>query len=366
MTKSVIILDNASNAGINSFSANKVTHNHVVKKETVAVLKKILLTLLASVVLIGSPLPILASEQKQNVLGYFNVKTAEEIREKAPLYPKMAQEYAKLTASEFFASPAGKNLSIAQKRKAEALLIAVAENVSALFTKEGIVLDESDPLISSSALAQHKGYVAGVLSREFGIGQVQVLKALDLYYDSKGDIGILKFRLGITDEYLKKNGWMFNGALNEKGTWEFWGFGKTDIALNLPGVFAGKAAIDFAQIIADGRERPLMERMLSRDPAEMKKLLEGVGSADEVALAAFSARAAQLGWLVSKIGQGIVEAHNPKKESSAIKRWAPMNSLITNFDRMAKERGWGETAKDIDQIRSYYRYINKFLSNLGV
>ena len=327
--------------------------------------KKILLTLLASVILIGSPLPLLASEQKQNVLDYFNAKTAEEIREKTPHYPSMAQEYAKLTASEFFASPAGKNLSPGQKRKAEALLIAVAESTSSLFTKEGFVLDESASLISSSALAQHKGYVAGVLSRELGIGQAQVLKALDLYYNSKGDIGILKFRLGITDEYLKKNGWMFNGALNDKGTWEFWGFGKTDIALNLPGVFAGKAAMDFAQIIADGRERPLMERMLSRDPAEMEKLLNGAGNADEVTLAAFSARAAQLGWLVSKIGQGIVEAHNPKKESSAIKRWAPANSLITNFDKMAKERGWGETAKDIDQIRSYYRYINELLSNLG-
>lgn len=328
--------------------------------------KKVLLALVVSVILIEGAVPLFASEQKQRMPDYFSVKTQEEIREKTPLYPVMAKKYARLTASEFFSSPAGKVLSPEQKRKAEALLVRVAERTSSLFTKDGFALDESDPLVASSALTQHKGYVAGVLNRELGIGQAQVLKALDLYYGSKGDIGILKFRLGITDDYLQKNGWMFNGALNDNGVWEFWGFGKTDIALNLPGVFAGKAAMEFAEIITDGDGLRLMDRMLSQDPAEMEKLLEGVGSADEVTLAAFSARAAQLGWLVSKIGQGVVEAHNPKKESSAIKRWAPANSLITNFDTMAKERGWSETAKDIDQIRSYYRYINELMSNLGV
>jgi hypothetical protein len=130
-----------------------------------------------------------------------------------------------------------------------------------------------------------------------------------------------------------------------------YGFGDVDKALNRPGIYAGEAVLNFAEALAGGggeRAKVLLKRALERPSSEIAKGLENPKT-DEDLLCHFAARAAQAGWLVSKTGQGIVEA---EKGKDGTKRMAPKNDLITDFDSLAAKKGWPEVAKDIDQVKT--------------
>ena len=254
------------------------------------------------------------------VLGYLQVGSAQEIKAKTAQYPEMARNYATVTSQELFDSESGKGLTQAEKTAAEEESTGLVDKLTAHFQATGYVVDMNNQALVTAARAQHIGYVSGVLSRSFNIEEQTVREALNQYYNQNGNIEILKASLPLDNEYLKSNGWMFNGGLNDAGNWDFWGFGATDVALNLPGVYAGEAVTRFADILAEGAGTELLNRMLSRTSQEIEGLLQGQGDSKESALASFSARAAQAGWLVSKLGQGIVEAHNPKKEAGRKER----------------------------------------------
>ena len=291
----------------------------------------------------------------EQVLAYFQAESAEAIRDRASQYTAMAESYAHITAAELFNSDAGKALTVAQQNAAKEQFASIALKTAKHFTKDGYAVDMNNQQLVARAIIQHVGYVSGVVSREFGISEELVRNALNEYFNQNGNIGILRDRLSLTNEYLESNGWMFNGGLDDNGQWEFWGFGSTDVALNIIGAYAGEATLNFANAITDGDGEGLLIKLLSRSAEEIEGLLQGTGDSQETALAAFSARTAQLTWLVSKLGQGIVEAHNPKKAEASVKRWAPVNNLITTFDAMAKTEGWQQVAKDIDQIKSWHR-----------
>ncbi len=143
----------------------------------------------------------------------------------------------------------------------------------------------------------------------------------------------------------------FSGDDNVGYMFNQYGFGDADKALNRPGVYAGEAVLNFAEAIAGGgadKAKALLKRALERSSAEIARGLEHPKT-DEDLVAHFAARAAQAGWLVSKSGQGIVEA---EKGKDGTRRLAPKNDLITDFDSLAQKKGWPEVAKDIDQVKT--------------
>ncbi len=108
--------------------------------------------------------------------------------------------------------------------------------------------------------------------------------------------------------------------------------------------------MNFAEAIAGDAKgaKALLLRALERPASEIAAGL-AAPKTDEDLVAHFAARAAQAGWLVSKTGQGIVEA---EKGKDGTKRFAPKNDLITDFDALAQKKGWAEVAKDIDQVKT--------------
>jgi hypothetical protein len=227
------------------------------------------------------------------------------------------------------------------------------------------MLDEAP--MNSKAIKQHAGYIAGEMSRKFGFDEKAARAVLVPFYEATKDGASPEARAKLADDLLKvpqsggreispdpasvkefvtsgNNGWMFNE----------YGFGDADKALNRPGVYAGEAVLEFAKSIAgDKGAAALLKRSLERSPEELAKALSNPKSTEDLVVA-FSARAAQAGWLVSKTGQGIVEAHhsNPEKAAKGLNRVGPKNDLITDFDSLAEKKGWAEVAKDLDQVKT--------------
>jgi hypothetical protein len=293
------------------------------------------------------------------------VESHAGVSAKAPQYDQYALGYAGIAANGFFASLS--NRSDSKKWLDNVVLQGIIrrqfDTIAEKVAQHLKIADVEDPQLLAAALAQHVGYLVGVLSRANGVPKADVRSALEAdvrsalqaYFDSNGDVTQLKKLSFITDDFLKANGWMFFGELKADGQWSYWGFGSLSAALNMPGVYALKAVKDFAyqlQALQEGSTYDLVDNFVKASPDEKAKWLQGEGEFRMVALAQFSARAAQLGWVVSKIGQGIVEAR--KGKASSVSRWqAP---LMTTFDKMAEANGWVEVAKDLDQISAAWRH----------
>jgi hypothetical protein len=279
------------------------------------------------------------------IKDYFNAPDAAAIREKAGKLGEMSQAYAQLTAGQLFDDV---KVPPRVQTVANKALASVAQQTAESFGPDGFTVKD-DARLSALALGQHAGYVAGELSRHHGVDEPTARKALIEYFNGGGDVDKLISDAGLppkTDsDFWNSNGWMFAGGFNDNKEWGFWGFGATDQALNRPGVYAGEASLKVAEALDKGNGEQLLASTLSKDPAQWNDNEKIVGN--------FALRAAQLGWLTSKLGQGVVEAHNPKKEAKAAGRWAPGNDLITDFNSMAEAKGWNEVAKDLDQIKSF-------------
>lgn len=294
---------------------------------------------------------------KQQVLDFFNVGTPADIRDKTAKYPEMAKAYAQVTADQLMQSQAALGIPPRAQTVARKALEEVAAKTTSHFGPDGFG-NVDDPRMNALALGQHAGYVAGEFSRKFGVGEPEARKAIIEYFEGGGDINQLIGALkpdGPGADFFKDNGWMVGGSFGDDGKWGFWGFGGADKALNRPGLYAGEATLKFAEALDKGNGEQLLASVLSKPQDELASLLANPEKANpkEAAVAQFAARAAQLGWLSSKLGQGIVEAHNPKKEANSLKRWAPGNDLITDFNSLEAKKGWGEVAKDLDQIKAF-------------
>lgn len=279
------------------------------------------------------------------IQDFFAAPDAAAIRDKAGKYGEMTEAYAQLTANQLFdeLTVPPRVQTVAQKALAD-----VAKKTASAFTPDGFRVSD-DARLGALALGQHAGYVAGELGRHHGVDEPQARAALIEYFHNGGDVDKLIADAGLppkTDgDFWNNNGWMFAGGFDDRGDWGFWGFGDTNQALNRPGVHAGEATLDVAEALDKGNGERLLASTLAKDPSQWNDNEKVVGN--------FALRAAQLGWLSSKLGQGIVEAHNPKKEHKAAGRWAPGNDLITDFNSMREAKGWNEVAKDLDQIKSF-------------
>jgi len=333
-------------------------------------------------------------------LAKAEARSVDDIKAFVPHYASTVESYAKTTTQQMFDKFNGfGGLPADVRQSASSLMKEVVAQTAELFGPGGFNPPD-DPALARAAANQHAGYVAGEITRKFAYikpewilphfeailaGQNPSIESLanalasQVRPDDKQDI---------KDFVLNPdNGWMF-GA---------YGFGKSDIALNLPGVFAGKATIDFAcdlagselagvelaqktlsllpwvvetglrgpEGIAQKREAALSaiahaeklgdEPLLKKAESELRIADEASQlSTEQLALLQFAARAAQAGWLTSKLGQGIVEAHhsNPAKAEKGVSRFGPKNELITDFDALAAKKGWSEVAKDVDQVKN--------------
>jgi hypothetical protein len=277
-----------------------------------------------------------------------NAKTAEDIVKMQGKYGAIASSYASVTANEFFESPAAKGLTPKQQTAVRQAFAELTKQVSSHFTPEGIK-NVADPKMREMALGQHANYVAGELNRAFPkLTQEFVRTAVIEHFKTGGDIEKLASKLegagGPGLDYFKDNGWMVgNGFDAEKKTWSHWGFGDLDVALNLPGVYGGEATRKFAESLAPGGGDALLHDALNKD--------FWARTPSEAAVVEFCMRSSQAGWLVSKLGRGIVEANNPKKAANAHKHFAHHD--VMTFDQLKANKGWSEMVKDIDQTRGF-------------
>ncbi|MDP2342417.1 MAG: hypothetical protein Q8O67_15785 [Deltaproteobacteria bacterium] len=288
-----------------------------------------------------------------------------------PAYAKHSASFAALSADQLKAATSKVPGAVVHMANAAKLLSDVATKTAAHFST-GKFSGLDDAKMNESAVKQHAGYVAGELGRKLDINPDMARDVLVPFYlstmggaspEQRADLasklqsGQVKHDSDSGRELAPKmaaikafvtdanNGWMFNE----------YGFGDTDKALNRPGVYAGQAVLDFATSIAGtpNKAKALLERALNRSAADLGKALENPTSTEDM-LAQFAARAAQTGWLVSKGGQGIVEANHadPKKAEKGVARFAPKNDLMTDFNSLAAKKGWAEVAKDIDQVKT--------------
>lgn len=351
---------------------------------------RLLLEKLVKIVTIDGPgsVPAAAAEAAAHVgsftqpsakdaLAPFAQTSVADIKDKfAPEYQDHGYRYAALTSSQL--SEAVKDVPGGQAHVGEAkrLLDDIVHRTVRHFGagKYGM-LDEAD--MNKAAMRQHAGYVAGELSRKLGLDEKATVDVLVPFYDKTAagaspedrarlasDLQVVfarqqaapgrgqdiageqaAIKAFVTDD---NNGWMFNQ----------YGFGDADKALNRPGVYAGQAVLDFAKGIAgsEAGAKALLERSLNRSATELAAGLARPRTTEDV-VAQLAARAAQTGWLVSKAGQGLVEASHsdPKKAEKGLSRFAPRNDLITDFDSLAAKKGWVEVAKDIDQVKTFLR-----------
>ncbi|MEW5849162.1 MAG: hypothetical protein AB2A00_10115 [Myxococcota bacterium] len=301
--------------------------------------------------------------QRTEVMGAFKAKDVDDVKARAGNHGKMAAAYAELSANQFLQSPNAAYLDENQVKVAREALADVTRQTTAHFGPGGFV--EGDGAVAGRH--QHVGYVAGELARNFGLPKETARAALDAHFRGiqKGTITWENGKDALTEKLVKaapadkkdalkaliadgNNGWMF-GA---------YGWGKSDTALNMPGRYAAEATLKFAHALAGGDEREgarLMDKLF--DPRTDQAALLASNDGNLALLAQFAARAAQAGWLTSKIGQGIVEAHHAKPEKAAKgpDRWN--HKLITDFNTLSATKGWVEVAKDLDQIESGYKQL---------
>ncbi len=297
-----------------------------------------------------------------------------------PGYARHSESYANLSAAQFAQATSSVPGAAAHMETATKLLSDVAQKTAAHFAT-GKFTGLEDPRMNEAAVKQHAGYVAGELSRKFGVDETTVRKALVPHYQStiagasaqqRADLGTTLADALAAATLGSKSGWVPVADLqttvtklgglksfvaDDNNGWMFnqYGFGDADKALNRPGVYAGQAVLDFAGALAgSGAAKALLDRALNRSPAELAAALAGPKTTEDV-VAQFAARAAQTGWLVSKGGQGIVEANHadPKKAEKGVSRFAPKNDLMTDFNSLAASKGWPQVAKDIDQVKAY-------------
>lgn len=277
-----------------------------------------------------------------------NAKTAEDVVKMQGRYGAIAASYASVTANEFFKSPAAKGLTPKQQTAVLQAFTELTKQVSSHFTPEGIK-GVADPKMREMALRQHANYVAGELNRGYPeLSQEFVRDAVVEHFQTGGDIEKLARKIegagGPGLDFFKDNGWMVgNGFDAEKNSWSHWGFGDLDVALNLPGVYGGEATRKFAESLAPGKGDELLRTALDKNFWERTPV--------EAAVVEFCMRSSQAGWLVSKLGRGIVEANNPKKAANAHKHFAHHD--VMSFDQLKVKKGWSEMVKDIDQTRGF-------------
>lgn len=290
-------------------------------------------------------------------------------------YLESAYQYTALTASQLGEQAKGVPGGAAHMGEAKRLLDDLVHKTVRHFGggKYGM-LDEDN--MNKASIKQHAGYIAGELSRNLGVPEKAAREILIPFYEATARDGASpEARAKLASDLQKASVSAFGGGgvirgqeiademaaiknfvTNDNNGWMFnqYGFGDGDKALNRPGVYAGQAVLEFAQSIAGEKgAKALLQRALERSPEELAKALESPKSNEDLVVA-FSARAAQAGWLVSKTGQGIVEANhaNPDKAAKGLSRVGPKNDLITDFDSLAAKKGWKEVAKDLDQVKT--------------
>ncbi len=285
----------------------------------------------------------------------FHAASVDDVKVRVqPQYLESAYQYTALTSSQLADQTAHIPGAAAHAGGAKRLLDdLVHKTVRHFGGGKYAMLDE--PHMNAASIKQHAGYIAGEMSRKLGLPESSTRDVLVKFYEStqagaspaqreqlasdlKGDPAAVKAY--VTDA---GNGWMFNE----------YGFGDADKALNRPGVYAGAAVHEFAVQLAGNGAKGLLKRALDRSPDDLAKALADPKTTEDL-VACFAARAAQAGWLVSKAGQGIVEANhaNPDKAAKGVNRLGPKNDLMTDFDALAAKKGWPEVAKDLDQVKT--------------
>ncbi|MDL1871606.1 hypothetical protein FBR05_05330, partial [Deltaproteobacteria bacterium PRO3] len=299
-----------------------------------------------------------AAPPEPDVFQTLKVASAEEIRERTPRLGEIADQVGKRSAADYLALPAVRGLSPGQRRIAESAFATLVARTAGHFQGGKLNRLEND-YFRRAALAQHVGYLGGELGRKFpSLDGARVKAILQQHFENpSGGTEALAAKLQAAAGGDAELG---RFVRDENKAWMFGGFGDLDHALNLPGVYAGQALVKFATALAGDRKRgkALLQRFYDASSEDLQKLMEKP-EGELGLLVHFAARAAQASWLVSKLGQGGVEAA-VGKDAKALSRWT--GDLIAPFDTMAAKKGWAEVVKDLDQARTYlqHRFGDRF------
>lgn len=286
------------------------------------------------------------------------VASAEEIRERTPRLGEIADQVGKRSTADYLALPAARDLSPAQRRIAESAFATLVARTAGHF-QDGKLKGLENPYFRRAALAQHVGYLGGELGRKFpSLDGARAKAILQQHFENpSGGTETLAAKLQAAAGGDAEIG---RFVRDEGNAWMFGSFGDLDHALNLPGVYAGQALVKFATALAGDRKqgKALLQRLYDASPEALRRLMEKPEGKLGL-LCHFAARAAQAAWLVSKLGQGCVEAA-AGKDAKALSRWT--GDLIAPFDEMAERKGWAEVVKDLDQARNYlqHRFGDRF------
>ncbi len=283
----------------------------------------------------------------------FKVSSGEEIRNKGQHLAGLAVQVGEVSAKQFLDTPPARDLSAEQRQAVETEFNELATKTAQHF-QQGTFTDLEVKAHRRAALAQHVGYLTGELCRNFpDLNEARARAILTQHFEQPGS------RVEDLANRLKQaaRGDLILGqfVLDANNGWMFAPMGDLEQALNRPGIHAGKALLQFARALAGSLDgaKGLLQRFYDSSPEQLRELLEQP-KGELGLIVQFAARAAQTGWLVSKLGQGYVEAI-AGKDQKAVSRWT--NDLVTPFDQMAAKKGWAEVVKDLDQMRTYLQHL---------
>lgn len=273
------------------------------------------------------------------------MKTLEEI--KTSDFKKIARDYA-LTTFEQFMKTHSSILSSNDMRFIKKLFFELTKMTCSHFSSDGYQNIDSEEM-NIGSLCQHIGYVSNCLIEKYpDISLETCFKILFDHFHSGEDITALSKKF--PDDNISKF------IQDDSNSWMFWkyGFGNVDKALNRPGFYSGKATLKLARYLLNGKTSKNIISFFSQDTKELFEILKGEVDIISV-IVTFSARASQLTWYISKLGQGYVESfqNNPK----ALSRWN--GPLMIDFD-MLYEKNPTEIMKDFVQVQTYIMFTKKY------
>ena len=297
----------------------------------------------------------LAGKQKSGALGKFVKSTMAKNRsqlkralERAGLSPKiiksadsaLAQAGSKMAAQ--FGPNGPKSEGTAVQKQATTRIHAgyVASEVA---THLGLSPKQAKTL--RDGLIQHgpRPGLAGLSSKQLSSNITKIIKSVP------------SGKKAAARKFLKGNGWM----LCE------YGFGKVDVAKNQAAVLAGEALIKVTQKMGGtGRAEAIsqIDKVVNMPAATFKKVFEGKsGTPSQQAIAQIALRTVNVAWFRAVAPQAAGEANAAVRSGNGAsnkgaKRVADKN--FTNFDQMAKNKGFVEVAKDLVQIKSYLHHLS--------
>lgn len=290
--------------------------------------------------------------QRRAVLASIQASRPQEVMRKGKRLTTIAAQYSALAASDFLRLDAAGTLAPAQQARVRASFDEMTAKTAAHF-RSGKLTGLGAKTADNAAMAQHVGHLTSRLCTQFpDLNQQQVRASLTRYFETPGATAdALAAELALA---AGNNPAVLSYTANVNNMRALTSFGDIDRALNLPGVYAGEATVEFAKALSGGslaKTRLLLQSTFDRSPAELQRLLEHP-LGEQGLLAQFAARASHASWLVSKLGQGYVEAVAGQGEK-AVTRWGGKNELVASFNDVAARRGWVETAKDLQQTKSF-------------